>query len=449
MKKDNQLKLQNVINQVHYIEEHRNSISDPNKIDQQVSKLQRLNQQLIDEFTKEIAEKYTEKTVKKHEQNLKFFLNEYLAYHLETIFGDEITDLEYPMNKGFSFNEMKETKTALKKFFTFLHDQQLLNNSDFEVPMEAWNEQLTAKKARSILQDMWTDDDYDLGSLDFEQPEVIFDQDTDELLLKYFRAFANLYGLISCDQAYRIICLQNPQLSLDVEHFIDFIGMVGDKMDEEVEIDFMHGDPQIVAPDIMDESDSIEHLMGQQFGKPYRVLSKKSLLKYADNDYFETGIATTAVINFYRQQLGVPQDLLKELVIGTNLIFRPLLNSQPAQAIGMVNARLAEIGYLPTDQQELKKFTQVLIDFYNNCPQWSNRGWTPKQIGNQPNVQSLLLGQTSLPPKLQKLVEKAKVDPMDILIWVNEHDDFSKITKTKMTKQILDLSIPSLGEEED
>ena len=130
--------------------------------------------------------------------------------------------------------------------------------------MEAWSEQLTSKNAQSYSQN-WQDDepdfdlsDLDFSDLDFDQREVIFDEDTDELLFKYFKAFGNLYGVVSCDQAYRIICLQNPQLTLGVEDFIDFIGMIGDTNPEDVRIDFTHGEGLITCPGLPDQDEVME-----------------------------------------------------------------------------------------------------------------------------------------------------------------------------------------------
>ena len=44
-----------------------------------------------------------------------------------------------------------------------------------------------------------------------------------DLILKYFDAFANLYGIIPMKRAYRIIEKQNPELELTKEQFADVI----------------------------------------------------------------------------------------------------------------------------------------------------------------------------------------------------------------------------------
>ena len=44
-----------------------------------------------------------------------------------------------------------------------------------------------------------------------------------DLILKYFDAFANLYGIIQMKKAYRIIEKQNPELKLTKEQFAEIV----------------------------------------------------------------------------------------------------------------------------------------------------------------------------------------------------------------------------------
>ena len=44
-----------------------------------------------------------------------------------------------------------------------------------------------------------------------------------ELILRYFDAFANLYGIIPIKRAYRIIEKQNPELNLTKEQFAEIV----------------------------------------------------------------------------------------------------------------------------------------------------------------------------------------------------------------------------------
>ena len=44
-----------------------------------------------------------------------------------------------------------------------------------------------------------------------------------ELILRYFDAFSNLYGIIPMKRAYRIIEKQNPELNLTKEQFAEIV----------------------------------------------------------------------------------------------------------------------------------------------------------------------------------------------------------------------------------
>ena len=52
-----------------------------------------------------------------------------LADDLETIFGDEVVDLELALDAGFSVEELRQTKTALNKFYKFLHSKKLITDA--------------------------------------------------------------------------------------------------------------------------------------------------------------------------------------------------------------------------------------------------------------------------------------------------------------------------------
>lgn len=52
---------------------------------------------------------------------------------------------------------------------------------------------------------------------------IIFNEETQAMLLDYFYYFSNLYGFIPMKRALRIIRTQNPELELTDDRFSDFI----------------------------------------------------------------------------------------------------------------------------------------------------------------------------------------------------------------------------------
>ncbi|WP_311403613.1 hypothetical protein [Limosilactobacillus vaginalis] len=137
---------------------------------------------------------------------------------METIFGDEVVDLELALDAGFSVEELRQTKTALNKFYKFLHSKKLITDALYHQQLEILKPQFSAAETRQMLRE---ENQRLLAAL--EANDAVFSTEIDELIENYFGAFANLYGVISCDQAYRIICRQNPQLELPVDDFIQLI----------------------------------------------------------------------------------------------------------------------------------------------------------------------------------------------------------------------------------
>ena len=136
-----------------------------------------------------------------------------MAYQLSTIYGPLVTDLEEPLAHGATINEMRQVRTALKKFFQYLNEQGVLSDDDLQKDKEELRYQLVDQSMEE--HNIW--DNLDFASF-FNPPQLtlpLFDADTEQVLASYCAACANLYGVISCDQAYRIIMKQNPQLRWD------------------------------------------------------------------------------------------------------------------------------------------------------------------------------------------------------------------------------------------
>ena len=121
-----------------------------------------------------------------------------------------------------------------------------------------------------------------------------------ELILRYFDAFANLYGIIPMKRAYRIIEKQNPKLNLTKEQFAKIVNEFDfpDKYyviwsEEEVydenadDADLF--DKLLIAEYILTfgDPDDYEKLVFEQGDRPFYVPEKNELLKYEDEFYSE------------------------------------------------------------------------------------------------------------------------------------------------------------------
>ena len=116
-----------------------------------------------------------------------------------------------------------------------------------------------------------------------------------DLILSYFDAFANLYGIIPMKRAYRIIEKQNPELNLTKEMFAEIINSLdfSDKhyviwSEEEVYDENADGidlfDKLLIAEYVITFGDpeDYEKLIFEQGDRPFYVPEKDELLKYED-----------------------------------------------------------------------------------------------------------------------------------------------------------------------
>lgn len=82
-------------------------------------------------------------------------------------------------------------------------------------------------------------------------------------------------------------------------------------------------------------------------------------------------------------------------------------------------------GYGCPDRDNLERFIQLIIAFYNNTPRWALRAITPAQERMQPNAFELFDGQKTLNKHLIKLLKSAQVDPLELIFFLlaNENMD--------------------------
>ncbi|MFH5811555.1 DUF6933 domain-containing protein [Companilactobacillus sp. FL22-1] len=111
------------------------SSDDYEKIDQQIITIGNLNDELIASFSDYLKDDYSKKTVKSHQNMLKLYLNEYLAYHLKTLFDDDASSVGDLYFHGSSMTEVKQVQRSMNKLYQFLAQQGLIDG-DFVKEMK-------------------------------------------------------------------------------------------------------------------------------------------------------------------------------------------------------------------------------------------------------------------------------------------------------------------------
>lgn len=183
------------------------------EVDNVIQQIQDANNQLLDLFLVDAKSNCSAKTVGRYQDNLQFYLNEWAAYRLSTIFNiyvhSSVDELEF---HGVGKTERTNIKASLKKLAKYLKDKNIISDNEYDAIL------VYTQKDPGDLDGEYEDEGEDQAIEDFltslfSEPEklpVVFDSQTDKMFDEYLKLFVALYGLISARQAYQIIHSQNP-----------------------------------------------------------------------------------------------------------------------------------------------------------------------------------------------------------------------------------------------
>ena len=113
-------------------------------------KIRASNKKLLDDFASWLQDaNLTASTIKKHIDNVDFFINEYLLYEDATAPEDGIYDISMFLGYWFikkamwaSESSIRSNAASLKKFYTFLQERGVVNKEDLEFIKETIKEEM-------------------------------------------------------------------------------------------------------------------------------------------------------------------------------------------------------------------------------------------------------------------------------------------------------------------
>ena len=234
-----------------------------------------------------------------------------------------------------------------------------------------------------------------------------------DLILRYFDAFSNLYGIIPMKRAYRIIEKQNPELNLTKEQFAEIVGELDfpDKYyviwsEEEVydenadESDVL--DRILIAHYVLTFGDpeDYERLKFEQGDRPFYVPPKEELLKYEDDFYYERTRHIINLENYLRDDLGlanykgIVEDFAGMLLIDDDEPERVF-----AELKRMGSPKFKEF----SSKQQAENFFMLYTNLRNHTRKHTHRGHTPFELDDcyevDDMIENAILSMVSTPSK--------------------------------------------------
>ena len=218
--------------------------------------------------------------------------------------------------------------------------------------------------------------------------------ETERLLLQYFDAFANLYGITPLSRALHIIQLQNPELELTEAQFLAFLD--GFEPEYWRKRHYWIAGPEDLFDDVNETTpplsrellteylyalndNSYLEMKAYQAGKPYYLPGKAELLKYADDRYYEQPPEYQALHDFLQNQLKLPDP---ESVVSD---LQAELNTAPpdcASALRTLSRLSQKKRYLTVPLAN--EFCRYYLDAANHTRSHCNLGHTPAELHARP-----------------------------------------------------------------
>lgn len=213
-----------------------------------------------------------------------------------------------------------------------------------------------------------------------------------DLILRYFDAFSNLYGIIPMKRAYRIIEKQNPELNITKELFAEIVSNINtdrkhyaiwseEEVYDENADETAIFDKLLIAEYVITFGDpeDYERLVFEQGDRPFYVPERDDLLKYEDNFYYERTKHVIHLENYLRDDLGLSR--YKEIVEEfTGMLI--IDDDEPDEAIAWLKRMGAPKFKEFSDKQQAQKFFMLYTNLRNHTRKHTHRGHTPFELGD-------------------------------------------------------------------
>lgn len=229
-----------------------------------------------------------------------------------------------------------------------------------------------------------------------------------DLILRYFDAFSNLYGMIPMKRAYRIIEKQNPELNITKEQFAEIVSNIntdrkhyviwceeevyGEKADEADLFDKLLIAEYVIT---FGDPEDYERLVFEQGDRPFYVPEKDELLKYEDSFYYERTKHITNLENFIKDDLGL--SCYKEIVEDFSGMLT--IDDEPDEAIAWLKRMGAPKFKEFSDKQQAQKFFMLYTNLRNHTRKHTHRGHTPFELDDCYVVDAII--ENSIQPKVK------------------------------------------------
>lgn len=423
-------------------------------VDNAIQQIQDANNQLLDLFLADAKHNYSTKTIRRYRDNLQFYLNEWVAYRLSTIFNLDIqTSVDELEFHGVGKTERTNIKASLKKLAKYLKNQDILSDNEYD--------DIIVYTQKDPV-DLDEDDDQVIGDFlaslfsESEKLPAVFGPQTDKMLDEYLKSFIALYGLISAQQAYQIIHSQNP--TIDKERFEQYIQNKFDEMTMEYcIIDFKEEFKNVdIAPEIfifspllIKDENRLPSFYKHQQGLLYYIPEKEILVDNNFNPFTNISNYQQELEELLANQYGLSGDDLKGAAF---LSLYQLKMSDYGLELASVNDAINKVVAFLNEEHGLsvkpdkanEPLIKILALIATNIRRPWNRGWSNYELLRTKNIAKLVsemeinLEAPKLSSEIISGIQVGKINRDELLDFL-ENSNLPPKVISKLYKQVEEI----------
>ncbi|MFJ5770779.1 SEC-C metal-binding domain-containing protein [Psychrobacillus sp. NPDC093180] len=235
---------------------------------------------------------------------------------------------------------------------------------------------------------------------DFTDLETLPNKD---LVIQYAAACAQLYGVINYSKFVEIYNAQNkiPISSKELHELLtDY------HYSKLLEGKYVHVSYNKLVHEAIEGFGDYDALMSKVKGKPYYIPSKKELLRYADEFYFEKTIHQKKLASM------VAKDYFGGSTVKAHKEIEELVYELQVFDINVQEALKEFLGRFEfVDKKRLNEYVQAVSMIANTTRIWENRGHTPDELSQMSKPQLKPLPNTFEPTDVVEDVKVGRNDP--------------------------------------
>lgn len=423
-------------------------------VDNAIQQIQDANNQLLDLFLADAKRNSSTRTIRRYRDNLQFYLNEWVAYRLSTLFNLDVrTSIDELEFHGVGKTERTNIKASLQKLAKYLKNQDILSDNEYD--------DIIVYTQKDPV-DLDEDDDQVIGDFlaslfsESEKLPAVFGPQTDKMLDEYLKSFIALYGLISAQQAYQIIHSQNP--TIDKERFEQYIQNKFDEMTMEYcIIDFKEEFKNVdIAPEIfifspllIKDENRLPSFYKHQQGLLYYIPEKEILVDNNFNPFTNISNYQQELEELLANQYGLSGDDLKGAAF---LSLYQLKMSDYGLELASVNDAINKVVTFLNEEHGLSvkpdKANETLIKILaliaTNIRRPWNRGWSNYELLSTKNIAKLVsemeinLEAPKLSSEIISGIQVGKINRDELLDFL-ENSNLPPKVISKLYKQVEEI----------